>query len=88
MLPRLLINRAIRSVIRIFRESGAVSVDNASSIDELGLNPKPMIKRLLGTRDYKPHALRVLMNADIVKVDEDGNLYLSEEQLLKSRWST
>jgi hypothetical protein len=88
MVPRLLTGRAIRSVVRIFRQNGAVTVNNAKSVDELGLKPLTLAERLLRTRDYKPYALRLLIDAGIVKADERGHLYLSEEELAESKWNT
>jgi hypothetical protein len=86
LIARVFMDRAIRSVIRMFREIGATSASNARSIDELGLRQRPRFERLLRAKDYKPYALGILMNAGIVKANEDGNLYLSEEQLMRSRW--
>jgi len=37
-------------------------------------------------REYKITALQVLRNANIIQGTEDGKLYLSENDLLNSRW--
>jgi hypothetical protein len=85
-IPRLMINRAIHSVIRILRRSNAVTIQDAKTLEELGLDPKPFMQRAFKLRDYKPYALQILRNADIVQVSEDGRLYLDEGQLQTSKW--
>ena len=85
-IPRLMINRAIHSVIRILRQNSAVTVRDAKTLEELGLAPKPFMQRAFKLRDYKPYALQILRNADIVQVTEDGRLYLDEGQLQTSKW--
>jgi len=82
-----MINRAIYSVIRIFRQHNAVTIRNAKTLDELGLKPKPMAVVILRTRDYKLHTIQMLINANIIQVTEDGKLYLAEDQLETSKWS-
>ena len=39
---------------------------------------------MLKGRDYKPHALKSMIDAGIVQLTEDRKLYLSEEKLLTS----
>jgi len=87
VVPRFIMLRTIPKVIVIFREAGAVGVDNARSHEELGLAPKGVLDRMLGARDYKPRALNLLIGADIVQLDAAGKLYLSELELSKTRWS-
>jgi hypothetical protein len=79
--PRLLIRRAARQVIRIFREHNATESRSARTIDELGLTPPGMLQRMGRRRDYKPHALNALMHMGVIQTTEDGKLYLSEARL-------
>jgi len=81
IIPRWLMRRAARQVIKIFRENNATDSKHARTIDELGLRPPGVLDRMMRRRDYKPHALTALMQADIIKATEDGKLYLSEEKL-------
>ena len=81
VIPRWLLRRAVRQVIRIFREYNATDSKNAKTIDELGLRPPSVMERMMRRRDYKPHALNALMQAGIIQATEDGKLYLSEEKL-------
>jgi len=84
IIPRWRLQRATRQVIRILRQHNAIDVKNAKTIDELGLRPRGRLEGLLRTRDYKPYALDALWKAEIVKITEDGRVYLSEDRLLAS----
>jgi hypothetical protein len=84
VIPRWLIRRAARQVIKIFRAQNATESKNARTIDDLGLRPPGMLERMMRRRDYKPQALNALMQVGVVKVTEDGKLYLSEEKLSES----
>ena len=86
-IPQLLVRRAIPAVIRIFRKYNAVRISNAKTLNELKLQPKDMIQRMFGRRDYNLYALQNLMQAEVVKSTEDGKLYLSEEKLATSKWN-
>ena len=88
VLPQLLLDRAIRSVIRIFRHHNAIGIGNAKTVSELGLSPQPFFARMWKTRDYKPRALQLLRNASIVQTTEEGKLYLSAEDLATSKWKS
>lgn len=84
VIPRWLVKRAARQVIKIFREHNATESKTARTIDELGLRPPGMMERMMRRRDYKPHALNALMQAGIVQVTEDGKLYLWEAKLAET----
>jgi hypothetical protein len=75
---------AISQIMDIFRKANAVGIKNAKTVYELGLEPKRMYMRL-GLRDYKPRALQLLQQVDVVKMTGDGKLYLSEETLASSK---
>lgn len=81
VIPRILIKRAISQVIFIFRRSQATSTNQAKTIDELGLKPRSFLEGMLKTRDYKPYALDMLRQQEIVRMTPEGRLYLSEEKL-------
>ena len=81
VIPRWLVRRAARQVIRIFREHNATESKRARTIDELGLRPPGLMERMMRRRDYKPRALSALMQAGVIQATEDGRLYLSEEKL-------
>jgi hypothetical protein len=86
VLPQLRLRIAIPSVIRLFRQSNAVGIENAKTIEELGLKPKSMARAVFSGQDYKMTALQVLRKAEVIQSTEDGKLYLSEKGLSNSRW--
>ena len=86
ILPQFLLRRAIPSLIRIFRQGKAVGIENAKTVEELGLKPKSMAQAIFRGREYKITALQVLRNANVIQSTEDGKLYLSENDLSNSRW--
>jgi hypothetical protein len=86
VLPQILLRNAISSVLRIFRQNKAVDVQSAKTIDELGLRPKSMAQVIFRWMRYKTTALMVLRNAGVIETTEDGKLYLSEDNLSRSRY--
>ncbi len=81
VIPRFTVMRAARKVIGIFRQAGAISPDRAKTAAELGLEPKPLLQRMMHMRDHKPNALHSLIMAGIVQDTGEGKLYLLEEKL-------
>lgn len=81
VIPRFLMKRALKKVIRIFREHNATNIRNAKTLDELGLKPRSFMEGMFRTRDYKPFALDLLRKGEIVQMTEDGKLYLLEDKL-------
>ena len=86
MIPKLLIERAIHSVLQIFRDKGAITNKNAMTIDELGLKPGVFMDRFYRLRDYKPYALQILIGSNVIQMTGDGKLFLSEQELASSKW--
>ena len=84
IVPQWRLRRAIRQVIRIFRENNAVDARTAKTVQELGLGPRSMIEGLFRGRDYKQYALTALMKNDIINMTEGGRLYISEDKLRDS----
>ena len=84
IVPRWRLKRAIRQVIRIFREHSAIDIKNAKAVDELGLRPRGMMDGMFKGRDYKQYAVSALMKAEIIQRTEDGKFYLLEDKLIAS----
>lgn len=84
LLSLALFKKAMRDTVRRFRERGATDREGAATLDELGLAPRPLTERMFLLRDYRPYALQLLMEADVVKTTEAGALYLSESALERS----
>lgn len=85
VIPQFMMKRAVRAVIRILRDNHATGIKEAKTAEELGLQPKRLVERMMKPRDYKPRALQLLMSQEIVQMTEDGKLYLLEEKLDASR---
>lgn len=79
--PAWMIKRNIPKVIGIFREKHAIGIQNAKTVEELGLKQKAILERMLSRRDWKPKALDLLIQTQIVLITEDGKLYITEESL-------
>ncbi|MBN1631440.1 MAG: hypothetical protein JW990_16905 [Thermoleophilia bacterium] len=80
----LLVKKAVRTVIARFRAKGAISPKKATSLYELGLEPADFLHRIGRTRDYKPQAMRLLVQKNVIRGTEDGKVYLSEDELRDS----
>ncbi|MDF1594155.1 MAG: hypothetical protein P1P89_21815 [Desulfobacterales bacterium] len=85
VLPTAINRHAVLKVISIFREHSALCSDSAKTIDELGLRQSGFGKRLVSFRDYKPQALRGLIQADIVQVTAEDKLFLAEDKIANPR---
>jgi hypothetical protein len=86
VLPQILLRNAVSSVLRVFRKNKAIDAQSARTIDELGLRPKSMAQAIFRGTQYKTTALMMLRNAGIIETTEDGKLYLSEDNLSRSRY--
>ena len=71
-------------VVARFRAKGALSPEKATSLYELGLEPADFMHRIGRTRDYKPQAMRLLSQKNVIRATEDGRVYLSEDELRES----
>lgn len=85
LLPQFMTRRAARQVIRIFQRTQTVNEKSARTAQELGLAQKPFFSiAQFGSRDWKPKALQVLIEAKVVLVTPEGKVYLDEDQLQKT----
>ncbi len=87
-LPRLMMRRAARRVVALFRERGATSPRKAVSLEELGIVQRGLMDNMFRMRDYRPRALRLLVQANIIRATESGRYYLSEEELERTQHRT
>jgi hypothetical protein len=81
-IPQLMMRRAIKQVIAIFRKHGATAANSAKHIDEMGIKPQGMFSMNFGLRDYKYHAVQALIKGEVVTVTEDGKVYLQENKVM------
>jgi len=79
--------RAVGQVIAIFQKCNAIGIQQAKTVNEMGLTPPNLMERFTRMRDYKQNALSILMKADIVQTTEEGKLFISAQKLaeLKSK---
>jgi|LSQX01.1.fsa_nt_gb hypothetical protein len=80
-LSRLLMVKAIKEIIRIFFNSGALDAQTAKTREELGIVPQSFLERMYRIRDYKPYALQTMLNAGIIQETADARYYLLEKKL-------
>ena len=78
--------RNVHKVIKIFQENSAIGIQNAKTIEELGLQSKSMLGRMFSRRDWKPKALDLLIQNNVVLMREDGKLYITEGSLSSVTW--
>jgi hypothetical protein len=77
-----LMRRALKAVVKRFRDNDALTPATARTVEELGLARRGMFQ-FKALRDYKPAALDVLMRNNVIQVTEDNRIFLSEEELAK-----
>jgi hypothetical protein len=89
VIPSWMTRLAVSKVIKTFCQSDALNAEHARTPDELGLVPPAFLERMTRPRDYRPQALRLLREANVVRATEDGRLYLSQTELgQESKYST
>ena len=81
LLPQLLNRRAAKQVVKILTKNNCVSINTAKTPRDLGLAQRGWISNLGRTRDYKPRALQMLIDYDVVLKTEDGRVYLDKEKV-------
>lgn len=89
-LMRFFMDRAIRQVIKAFREQNALDPVNAKAKSELGLKSSAETKftdGLFKMRDYKPYIFDSMLQLTIIRETEDEKYYLSEQTLQTSNLS-
>ncbi|MDO8490444.1 MAG: hypothetical protein Q7T04_00330 [Dehalococcoidia bacterium] len=85
-LPAWMARRNMRKVVKILLEKGATGIQNAMTVDNLGLRPKSLLQRIGGPRDWKPKALDLLIQSNVVLMTQDGKLYVTESSLANAAW--
>ena len=78
LLPQLLYRRAINNVVKVFTKYNCFSSETAKTPRDLGLAQRGWIQNLGRTRDYKPRALQMLIDYEIVRKTADDRVYLDK----------
>jgi hypothetical protein len=81
VLPQIRIRRAIKQVVAILERNNALDARSAKTMDELRLRPRTFLEGIGRIRDFKPYALQILMNAEVVCQTDGGRLYLLQDKL-------
>jgi len=86
--PAIIAKRTLGKIIAIFRRHGATDAAHAKSRYELGLEKKGFMKEIMSPsfRDHKPKVLESLISSYVVRITDDGKLYLEESKLKGTRW--
>jgi hypothetical protein len=77
--------RAVGQVVAIFQKQNAIGIQQAKTLNELGLTPPSLMDRFTRARDYKQNALKILIKAEIIQATEEGKLFISAEKLAQLR---
>lgn len=85
-IPRLLVMSAMKKVIKTLKKQEAVNPQNAKTAEQLGIRQGAIWENMFRMRDYRPQALYLLCETEIVLVTMDNRYYLSESQLAVSRF--
>jgi hypothetical protein len=80
VLPRIRVRRAVNQVMAIFQRNNALDVRSAKTVDELGLRPPTVLDGMLRMRDFRPYALQILMQTEVVRQTDGGRLYLAQDR--------
>jgi hypothetical protein len=70
----------MKRVLEIFQNKNAIGMHQAKTIDELGLRPPSFVEKLFHFKDYKQNALKLLTQAGIVFMTEEGKLFIPQEK--------
>ena len=76
-----LTKRAIFKVVKIFYQHNALGTKDAKTLKELGLERPDFVQRMMKPRDYKQYAIQILLKRGVIHVNQDGKLYMVEEEL-------
>ncbi|MFC1909918.1 hypothetical protein ACFLXC_01325 [Chloroflexota bacterium] len=82
IIPQFMTRRAVLKLIKTFREHNAVGINNAKTLEELGMRFPSFFQKMVMPRDYRPKAIQLLISAKVIGYTEDQKLYLIEENLV------
>jgi hypothetical protein len=85
-MPRFLIMNAMKRVIKTLIKNDALSPQNAQTAEQLGIRQGAIWDNMFRIRDYRPQALAMLVESEIIVNTIDGRYYLSKEKLKISRF--
>ena len=85
-IPQWRMRRAVKQVLDRFRKQGATSPKSAQSMESMGLTlQQSMMSSLWKGRDFKPYAIKALIQHGIIVAQENGTYYLNERRTEESK---
>lgn len=86
-IPRYMVLTAMKKIIRAMIKENAVNLQNAVTPEQIGVGQRGPWGGLLRMRDYRPQALYILVESEIVVNTLDGRYYISVDRLQVSKFS-
>ena len=86
LVPQFMMRAAVPKVLALLRERKADCAERAVSAADIGLAQGGIFQRAFTRRDYRPKALMGLIQIGVIGLNDDGNVYICEEELAKTIW--
>jgi hypothetical protein len=86
-IPRYMVLNAMKKIIRTMIKEGAYNIQKALPPEQIGVGQKSPWGGMLRMRDYRPQALYMLVDSEILVNTLDGRYYISVDRLQVSRFS-
>jgi hypothetical protein len=86
-IPRYMVLNAMKKIIRTLVKEGAFNVRKALPPEQIGIGQRGPWGGMLRMRDYRPQALYMLVDSEILVNTLDGRYYISVDKLQVSRFS-
>ena len=83
-IPRFMVRKAMKQIIRQLRGVGATSIKRAVTLEDIGIITKGIVGRMFSVRDYRPMAIRMLVQSNVLQETDSGKIFLSESTLADS----
>ena len=84
---RLLLQKALRRVVSVFRDQGATDARSARTLEALGLVQAGFLGRIFRPRDYRPQALRLLGQENVIRATAHSGEFGRPVRLNSATWS-
>jgi hypothetical protein len=85
-IPRFMVLNAMKKIIRTMIKEGAFNAHKAVPPEQVGVGRRDPWGGMLRMRDYRPQALYMLVDSEIIVNTLDGRYYLSADKLQVSRF--
>lgn len=86
-IPRYMVLTAMKKIIRAMIKEDAFNIRNAMTPEQIGIGQRGPWGGMLRMRDYRPQALYMLVETEIIVNTMDGRYYISVDKLQVSRFN-